>query len=109
MPRIERNAIREHLVKMEEYVELAEVEHHLLVNDDEEKSVLRFEMASSLAQIHSQAARILMQAEEWEIPWQGLDRIDRPAPWQDSPVAHPGGPLRGPEPAPGDDPPPVAP
>jgi hypothetical protein len=67
------------------------------------------DIARQLAQAHGTAALVIMQVANHESVRRTLVRIDRPAPWQDNPAAPPGGPLRGPEPSPGDPPPPVAP
>lgn len=102
-------AVRDHLIAMETWIAVYEVERNRFLQDDENKNLILMDSAESLATLHSEAARTIMLAEEWESLRSPLVPTIGGRPVQDTPLDAPGAPLGGAEPHPPTSPPPVAP
>lgn len=99
------STVKLHILAMEKWINEVEYQRDLFADDDDNKSLILFESAVALAKLHSEAARVVMAADEWEYLRSPLIPVRPYRVTQETRLPSAGGPLDGP----GTDQAPVAP
>jgi hypothetical protein len=88
------SAVKEHLRQMEKFIALSD-DLWEEANEGGQAKVALFNITARMAELHNEAARTIMAAEEWEYLRAPLRPVNMPRRTQEVPLPAPGGHLHG--------------